>query len=505
MNRVKGESERVMKMKDEQILQVQDAMNRRTFLTTASSLGLAAVASLLGEQGYAAPAPGSVSGPKSTGGLPGLPHFPAKAKRVLYLFQSGAPSQMDLFDYKPQLAEKRGEDLPSSVRNGQRLTGMTSGQKTFPVAPTLFKFAQYGKSGIWLSELLPHMSTMADEMCVIKSMNTEAINHDPAVTFFQTGSQLAGRPSFGSWLSYGLGTLNRDLPAFVVLTSKGTGRPDDQPLYDRLWGSGFLPTQHQGVKFRNAGDPVLYLSNPAGIDRDTRREMLDEVDALNQIKHTAVGDPEIATRIAQYELAFRMQTSVPELSDVSKEPSSILEMYGPDVKKPGTYAANCLLARRLLERGVRFVQLFHMGWDHHGGLPMAIRGQCRDTDQPTTALVNDLKQRGLLDDTLVVWGGEFGRTVYSQGTLTATDYGRDHHPRCFTLWMTGAGIQRGVTIGETDDYSYNITKDPVSVHDLHATMLYLLGVDHKRLTFRYQGRDFRLTDVYGELVKPILA
>jgi hypothetical protein len=495
--------------KRDHILNVQDAMNRRTFLTTASSLGMAAVASLLCEQGYAAPAPQSASvrpgSTQATGGLPGMPQFPAKAKRVLYLFQSGAPSQMDLFDYKPQLAARRGEDLPSSVRNGQRLTGMTSGQKTFPVAPSIFKFAQHGKSGIWLSELLPHMATMADDMCVIKSMNTEAINHDPAVTFFQTGSQLAGRPSIGAWISYGLGTLNRDLPAFVVLTSKGTGRPDDQPLYDRLWGSGFLPTQHQGVKFRNAGDPVLYLSNPDGIDRDTRREMLDEVDALNQIKHTAVGDPEIATRIAQYELAFRMQTSVPELSDVSKEPSNILEMYGPDVKKPGTYAANCLLARRLLERGVRFVQLFHMGWDHHGGLPMAIRGQCRDTDQPTTALVNDLKQRGLLDDTLVVWGGEFGRTVYSQGTLTATDYGRDHHPRCFTLWLTGAGIRGGMTLGETDDYSYNIVRDPVSVHDLHATMLYLLGVDHKRLTFRYQGRDFRLTDVYGELVKPILA
>ncbi len=485
-------------------LQLQDAINRRTFLTrTASGIGLAALAGLLSNDGFAAPVPGRA--PARYGGLPGLPHFPPKAKRVIYLFQSGAPSQMELFDYKPKLTELRGQNLPDSVRNGQRLTGMTSGQKSFPVAPSIFKFAQHGKSGTWLSELLPHTATIADEMCVIRSMNTEAINHDPAITFFQTGSQLAGRPSIGAWIAYGLGTESQDLPAFVVLTSKGTGRPDDQPLYDRLWGSGFLPTQYQGVKFRNTGDPVLFLSNPAGVDRATRREMLDEIDQINRLKHTAVGDPEIDTRITQYELAFRMQASVPDLTDLAKEPANVLEMYGPEVHRPGSYAANCLLARRLVEKGVRFVQLFHMGWDHHGNLPNAIRGQCRDTDQPTTALIKDLQQRGLLEDTLVVWGGEFGRTVYSQGELTMTDYGRDHHPRCFSLWLTGGGIQRGITIGETDDYCYNIVKDPVSVHDLHATLLHLLGIDHKRLTFRYQGRDFRLTDVFGELVPAIMA
>lgn len=488
-------------MKQERVLRIQDEMNRRTFLTTACGFGLAALAGLFGEEGLAAPA----ATHQTTGGQPGLPHFPAKAKRVIYLFQSGAPSQIDLYDPKPLLMDRRAQDLPASIRNGQRLTGMTSGQKTFPVAPSIFKFSKHGQSGMELSDLLPHMGGIADEMCLIRSMNTEAINHDPAVTFLQTGSQLAGRPSIGSWLSYGLGTENRDLPAYVVLTSKGTGRTDDQPLYDRLWGSGFLPTQHQGVKFRNAGDPVLYLSNPAGVDRDMRREMLNEVGEINRLKYAAVHDPEIETRISQYELAFRMQASVPDLTDVSKEPSAVLEMYGPEVKRPGSYAANCLLARRLIERGVRFVQLFHMGWDQHFNLPMQIKGQCFDTDQPSAALVKDLKQRGLLDDTLVVWGGEFGRTVYSQGELSQTNYGRDHHPRCFSLWLTGAGIKRGMTLGETDEYSYNITKDPVSVHDLHATMLHLLGIDHKRLTYRYQGRDFRLTDVFGELVPRIMA
>lgn len=483
-----------------EIIRLQDTMNRRTFLTqSAASIGLAALAELLIQNESRAAATAS------SGALPGLPHFKPKAKRIIYLFQSGAPSQMDLFDYKPALLQRRGEELPSSVRNGQRLTGMTSGQAKFPVAPTIFKFAQHGQGGLWLSELWPHLSTVADKICMIRSMNTEAINHDPAITFFQTGSQLAGRPSFGSWLSYGLGTLNKDLPAFVVLTSKGTGRPDDQPLYDRLWGSGFLPTQHQGVKFRNTGDPVLYLSNPAGVNAGIRREMLDELDQINHLKHDAVGDPEINTRIAQYELAFRMQSSVPDLIDSSKEPQSVLDMYGPDVKRPGTFAANCLLARRLCEKGVRFVQLFHMGWDHHGGLPNAIKGQCKDTDQPSAALLKDLEQRGLLEDTIVVWGGEFGRTVYSQGTLTEMDYGRDHHPRCFSLWMSGGGVKPGMTLGETDDYSYNIVKDPVSVHDLHATLLYLLGIDHKRLTYRFQGRDFRLTDVFGEVVKPVLA
>jgi hypothetical protein len=382
---------------------------------------------------------------------------------------------------------------------------MTSGQSSFPVAPTIFKFAQHGQSGMWMSELVPAMSAIADEFCMIRTINTEAINHDPAITFSQTGSQLAGRPSIGSWLSYGLGSENQDLPAYVVLTSFGSGRPDDQPLYDRLWGAGFLPSKHQGVKFRNKGDAVLYLSNPSGIDATARRGTLDRIAALNQKHFEQVGDPEIQTRIAQYEMAFRMQTSVPELLDVSNEPKSILEMYGPDVTRPGSYAANCLLARRLAERDVRFVQLFHMGWDHHGGLPAAIRGQCKDTDQATAALIRDLKQRGLLKDTLIVWGGEFGRTIYSQGGITANDYGRDHHPRCFTVLLAGAGVKAATTYGETDDYCYNIVRDPVHVHDLNATILHLLGIDHTRLTYRYQGRDFRLTDIHGEVVKGILA
>jgi hypothetical protein len=412
---------------------------------------------------------------------------------------------MDLFDPKPQMEKRRGEDLPASIRQGQRLTGMTSGQKTCPVAPSMFKFAQHGQSGAWISELMPNISKMSDELCFIRSMHTEAINHDPAITFCQTGSQLAGRPSIGSWLSYGLGSANRDLPAYVVLTSFGTGRREDQPLYDRLWSSGFLPTQHQGVKFRNVGDPVLYLSDPAGVNRGMRRGMLDELAALNQHDHQLFGDPEITARMAQYEMAFRMQASVPDLIDISKEPQHVIDDYGPDVKTPGTYAANCLLARRLAERDVRFIQLFHMGWDHHGGLPNAIKGQCRDTDQPTAALIKDLKQRGLLDDTLIVWGGEFGRTIYSQGALTETNYGRDHHPRCFTVFMAGAGVKKGTTYGETDDYCYNITRDPVHVHDLNATILHLLGINHERLTFPFQGRDYRLTDIHGSLVKGIVA
>lgn len=484
------------------ILKFQDELNRRTFLKVTGGMGMAALFSLLGGEALA------LSGPKEhhrVGGLPGLPHFKPKANRVIYLHQSGAPSQMDLFDYKPKLSDKRGENLPDSIRNGQRLTGMTSGQKSFPVAPSIFKFAQHGAAGIWLSELWPHLGEIADELCFVYSMQTEAINHDPAITFFQTGSQLAGRPSMGSWLAYGLGTDNADLPAYVVLTSVGTGRKDDQPLYDRLWGSGFLPTEHQGVKFRNSGDPVLYLSDPDGVDRPTRRDMLDDLGKLNKIRLGTMGDPEIGTRISQYELAFRMQASVPELTDISKEPASIIEMYGPEVKKPGTYAYNCLLARRLAERGVRFVQLFHMGWDQHFNLPKAIAGQCYDSDQPTAALIKDLKQRGMLDDTLVVWGGEFGRTVYSQGDLSMTDYGRDHHPRCFTMFMAGGGLKGGLAYGKTDDYSYNIVENPVSVHDLHATLLQLLGIDHKRLTYRYQGRDFRLTDVFGNVVSDLLA
>lgn len=437
--------------------------------------------------------------------LPGFPHHTPKAKRIIYLFQSGAPSQMDLFDPKPEMVAQRGKDLPESIRKGQRLTTMTSGQKSFPVAPSIFNFAQYGKSGAWFSEVMPYMSGIADEWCIVRSMHTDAINHDPAITFMQTGSQLAGRPSFGAWTAYGLGSENSDLPSYVVLTSFGTGRKGDQPLYDRLWSAGFLPAKYQGVKFRNKGEPVLYLNNPAGMDRPMRRDTLDELAALNQHQHEAFGDPEIQNRIAQYELAFRMQASVPELTDFSKESEQVLADYGPEVRTPGTYAANCLLARRLAERDVRFIQLFHMGWDHHGGLPPAVRGQCSDTDQPTAALIKDLKQRGLLDDTLIVWGGEFGRTIYSQGAITETSYGRDHHPRCFTMLLAGAGVKKGITYGATDEFCYNITENPVHVHDLNATIMHLMGVDHKRLTYRYQGRDFRLTDIHGELVNGLLA
>ena len=471
----------------------QDFLNRRVFLRNgAAALSATALAGLLPQQ--------TMAGPGDT-----FPNFPAKAKRVIYLFQSGAPSQMDLFDPKPGMKEHHGKDLPDSIRKGQRLTTMTSGQKNFPIAPSIFKFARQGKSGHWMSEVLPHLSKEADELCFIKSMHTEAINHDPAITFCQTGHQLAGRPSLGSWLSYGLGTENKDLPAYVVMTSWGTGRPNDQPLYDRLWGAGFLPTQHQGVKFRNSGDPVLYLSDPKGINRKMRRNMLDEIAKLNRTDRQVVGNPEIDARISQYEMAFRMQSSVPDLTDVSKEPKHILESYGPDVLKPGTYAANCLLARRMAERDVRCIQLFHMGWDHHGGLPNAVKGQCRDVDQPTAALIADLRQRGLLEDTLIVWGGEFGRTIYSQGKLTATNYGRDHHPRCFSVFLAGAGIKKGYPLGATDDYCYNSTEDPVHVHDLNATIMHLLGVDHKKLTYRFQGRDYRLTDIHGHLIKKIMA
>jgi len=471
-------------------------INRQTFLkSSAGSLWLSAMMSL-GR---------SESDSDSQAALTSGIHHPAKAKRIIYLFQSGAPSQMDLFDPKPDLENRRGEDLPESIRQGQRLTTMTSGQSKFPVAPSMFKFAQHGKSGMWFSELMPHMASLADNWCQIRSMHTEAINHDPAITFCQTGSQLAGRPSIGSWISYGLGSQNKDLPAYVVLTSFGTGRPDDQPLYDRLWGAGFLPSQHQGVKFRNKGDAVLYLSNPQGMDSQRRRRTLDRLDQLNRQHFDQLGDPEIQTRISQYEMAFRMQSSVPDLLRVEDEPAHVLEKYGPDVKRPGSYAANCLLARRLAERDVRFIQLFHMGWDHHGGLPNAIKLQCRDTDQPTKALIEDLKERGLFDDTLIVWGGEFGRTVYSQGALSADNYGRDHHPRCFTTMITGAGVRGGHVVGQTDEYGYNITQDPVHVHDLNATILHLLGIDHTRLTYRFQGRDYRLTDIHGNLVQSILS
>jgi hypothetical protein len=467
---------------------------RRQFLGRAG-LGATGLASMMHGDALAA----------GNGGLPGLPHFAPKAKRIIYLFQSGAPSQLDLFDHKPQLLSRQGTDLPASIRQGQRLTGMTATQDHFPIAPSKFRFAQHGRSGAWLSELLPHTARVADELCFIKTMNTEAINHDPAITFFQTGAQLAGRPSMGSWASYGLGSENHDLPAFVALLSNGTGNPMDQPLYDRLWGSGFLPTKHQGIKFRSDGDPVLFLSNPDGLNRSARRRMLDDLTKLNQMQLAEFGDPETATRIAQYELAYRMQSSVPALTDVSQESDSAFDLYGPEARKPGTFAANCLLARRLAERGVRFIQLFHRGWDQHTKLPAQIAGQCRDTDQPAAALIQDLKQRGLLDDTLVVWGGEFGRTVYCQGRLTSDDYGRDHHPRCFTIWMAGGGIKPGMTHGETDDYGYNVARDPVHVHDLHATLMHCLGIDHTRLTFKFQGRHHRLTDVHGKVVKAVLA
>jgi hypothetical protein len=463
---------------------------RQLFSRTSTGIGVAALAHLLEREGKAAGAPAAV------------PHFAPRAKRIIYLFQHGAPSQLDLYDYKPALARLRGSELPDSVRKGQRLTGMTAYQAKFPTAPTVFKFAQHGKSGMWLSELLPHTARAADDICLIRSVHTEAINHDPALTFFQTGFQLAGRPSIGAWLSYGLGGENQNLPAFVVMVSQGLG--NSQALAERQWGSGFLPSQYQGVKFRAAADPVLYLSNPEGYGGDARRRFLDDLASLNRIKSDDYQDPEIAARIAQYEMAYKMQSSVPDLTDLSKEPDSTFELYGPDSRKPGTYAANCVLARRLAERGVRFIQLFHRGWDQHGNLPRDIAKQCGQTDQPSAALIQDLKRRGMLDETLVVWTGEFGRTVYSQGTLTETDYGRDHHPRCFSVWMAGGGIKGGTVYGETDDFSYNIVENPVDVHDLHATMLHCLGIDHTRLTYKFQGRHYRLTDVHGTVVRPVL-
>jgi uncharacterized protein (DUF1501 family) len=437
----------------------------------------------------------------STPGVLAAPHHTATAKRVIYLFQSGGPSQLETFDYKPLLNEKQGQQLPESVRMGQRLTGMSGNQATLPLAGSIFKFAQHGQSGAWMSELLPHTAKVADELCIIRSLYTEAINHDPAITFLQTGSQISGRPSIGAWLNYGLGSENDNLPAFVVLITKGKG---DQPLYSRLWGTGFLPTRYQGVQFRSGKDPVLYLNNPPGEDSASRRNLLDRLKELHEIEAEATGDAELSARIGQYEMAFRMQSSVPEVTDVASEPQHIFDLYGPDAKTPGTFAANCLLARRLAERGVKFIQLYHQGWDQHGGLPNGIKVQCRDTDQPAAALLTDLKQRGMLDETLVVWGGEFGRTNYSQGKLTATDYGRDHHPRCFSMWMAGGGVRPGTVYGETCPFGYNVVKDGVHVHDCHATLLYLLGIDHERLTYKFQGRDYRLTDVHGRVVKEIL-
>lgn len=470
---------------------------RRQLLSrTATGIGVAALASLISPRAFA-------DHPQRGGALSALHHKP-RVKRVVYLFQSGAPSQIDLFDPKPGLRGLHGTELPSSVRNGQRITGMTSGQKSLPCAASVFDFAPSGKSGMELSELLPNTRRIADRIALVRSVHTDAINHDPAITGIQTGSQQPGRPSIGSWLSYGLGTENSELPAYIVLISQGSGNRNDQPLFGRLWGPGFLPSVHQGVKLRSVGDPVLHLNNPAGQSRESRRRILDVIARMNEAARNKYQDPEIDTRITQYEMAYRMQASVPELMDLSREPDRVFDAYGPESRKPGTFAANCLLARRLLERGVRFVQLFHRGWDQHGNLPEQIRGQCRDTDQPSAALVEDLAARGLLDDTLVVWGGEFGRTVYCQGELRRDNYGRDHHGRCFSLWMAGGGVRGGTVVGKTDEFSYNIAEEPVHTHDINATILHLLGIDHTRLTFRYQGRDFRLTDVEGSLVRKLL-
>jgi len=475
-------------------------MTRRHFFgRTATGIGAAALGSLLNPRLFAA-----LTRESGAGGLGlGKPHFPPKAKRIIYLFMAGGPSQMDLFDYKPMLENFHQKELPDSIRMGQRITTMTSGQKAFPVVRSLFKFSQHGKNGVWLSELIPHIASIVDDICIIKTVNTEAINHDPAITYIQTGFQQPGRPCVGSWLSYGLGTDNQNLPAFIVMIS--SGKESDQPLYARLWSAGFLPSEHQGVQFRGGHDPVLYLSNPPGVSPEARRRVLDGLAALNAKQYTDYHDPEINTRIAQYEMSFRMQTSVPELVDISKEPESVLNLYGPEVKKPGTYAHNCLLARKMAERDVRFVQLYHRGWDQHGNLPRRIREQCADCDQPSAGLVKDLKQRGLLEDTLVVWGGEFGRTVYCQGKIESDNYGRDHHGRNFCIWMAGGGIKPGIVYGETDDYCYNIVKDPVHIHDQNATILHCLGLNHEKLTYRFQGRDFRLTDVHGQVVKGILA
>ena len=476
---------------------------RHFFGRAAGGIGTAALASLLNENASATTSAGDTK--KQAGGIPGVPHFPAKAKRVIYLFMSGAPSQLDMWDYKPKMNDWYDKDLPDSIRNGQRITTMTSGQKRFPIAPSTFKFSQHGKEGVWISELLPHTAKVVDDLAVIKTVNTEAINHDPAITYIQTGSQLPGRPSTGAWLSYGLGSMNENLPCFVVLHSTVNGGFGGQALYARLWGAGFLSTRHQGVSLRSTGDPVLYLSNPEGMSEGMRRRMLDELANLNRHRYEEVGDPEIQSRIAQYEMAYRMQTSVPELADISDEPQHVLDMYGPEVKTPGTFAANCLLARRMAERGVRFTQVFIRQWDQHGNLPNDIRRQCGIIDQPCAGLLNDLKQRGMLDDTLVIWGGEFGRTIYCQGGLTKTNYGRDHHPRCYTKWMAGGGVKPGIVYGETDDFSYNVIDKPVHIHDLNATMLHCLGINHEQLTYRHQGRDFRLPDVHGKVVHDLLA
>jgi len=469
---------------------------RSLFRGAAGCVAGASLASLMEAEGRAAPAAFATP-------------FPARARRVIWLFQSGGPSHMDLWDHKPDLRRFHGQEIPDSVRGDQRITGMTSGQSSFPVVAPMFEFARHGECGRWVSELLPHTAKLVDRICVIKSLNTDAINHDPAVTMIQTGTQELGKPSIGSWLSYGLGTENRDLPAYVVMISHGTGRPVgmQQPLFARLWGSGFLPSAHQGVKLYGGREPVLYLHDAPGIDRASRRAMLDRLAAMNRMQEEATGDPEIAERVAQYELAFRMQRSVPELVDLRDEPEEVFDLYGPESKTPGTYAANCILARRLAERGVRFIQLFHRGWDQHENLPRTIVGQCRDTDQPSAALLSDLERRGMLDDTLIVWGGEFGRTAYCQGNLTQDNYGRDHHGRSYTMWMAGGGVRGGVEYGSTDDFCYNIAENPVHIRDLSATILACLGIDHAKLTYRFQGLEQRLTGVVEEprVIEKILA
>jgi len=477
-------------------------IDRRDFLRKSSmGLGALALGALVDPNILKAGA--NPSNNPAASQWPGPPHFAPKAKRVIYLFQSGGPSQLETFDYKQKLRDMNGEELPDSVRKGQRLTGMTAGQTSLPLAGSQFDFARYGKSGAYVSELLPYTSQIVDEICFIKSMYTEAINHDPAITFFQTGSQQPGRPSIGSWVSYGLGSENENLPAFCVLLSEG--RPGGQPLYSRLWGNGFLASEHQGVQFRSGKDPVLYLSNPPGITDADRSRQLGHLKELYDIQHDALHDPEIESKMAQYEMAYRMQSSVPDTMNIDKEPDYIYDMYGADSRIPGTYAANCLLARRLAERNVKFIQLYHQGWDQHGNLPSAIQKMTKSVDQASAALIMDLKQRGLLEDTLVIWGGEFGRTNYSQGKLTKTNYGRDHHPRCFTMWMAGAGVKKGFSYGSTDEFGYNIAENPVHVHDFQATMMHLLGVDHEKLTFKHQGRRFRLTDVHGHIINDILA
>ena len=479
-----------------------DLQSRRNFLSrTSLGLGAAALSSLLSaDKIWAKEDKGKK--PEDLDMPVGAPHFPPKVKRVIYLFQSGAPSQLDLFDYKPKLESMWGEDLPESIRKGQRLTGMTAGQSKFPLAASVFKFKQHGPGQMWISELLPYISKIAPEATFIRSMYTEAINHDPAITFFQTGSEQGGRPSWGSWISYGLGSDNNNLPSFVVLLSKGRG--GDQPLYSKLWSNGFLPSVHQGVVFRSGPDPVFYLNNPNGMDKVSRRRMLDALTQLHQDQFDHVLDPEINQRMAQYEMAYRMQTAVPDTLDISKEPDYIFDMYGEESRKPGTFAANCLLARKLIEKDVKFVQLYHQGWDQHGNLPNDIKVMTQSVDQASAALIMDLKQRGLLDETLVVWGGEFGRGAYSQGKLTKESYGRDHHPRCFTIWMAGAGVKKGMVYGETDDFSYNVVKDPVHVHDFQATVMHLMGVNHEQLIYKHQGRRFRLTDVHGKVIDSLL-